>query len=279
MTERTRMTETVIGWVEGAPVPSSALAPYMAGVAARPAGARLGVTTEPDALVGPAHSRADGLRTWGTKALLVETLLKAEAARLGVNEAASPSDWLARLEANGELAGPAPTEAEVEAYHAANPRRFRVKEARRARHVLLADEEPARRLLEAAPDAATLGSLAAGASRDRASRDRGGDLGWVERGQLAGPLEDAIFGAEPGRVTGPVRSAFGWHLVVVEDVRPARDRTLTECRSEIRAELTEYRRRRAWLDWLDRRVAEAITVPAGEEHPLFRGLPGSTHRH
>jgi len=238
------MTEAVIGWVDGAPVPSSALAPYMAGVAARPAGARLGVTTEPDALVGPAHSRADGLRTWGTKALLVETLLKAEAARLGVNEAASPSDWLARLEANGELAGPAPTEAEVEAYHAA-----------------------------------TLGSLAAGASRDRASRDRGGDLGWVERGQLAGPLEDAIFGAEPGRVTGPVRSAFGWHLVVVEDVRPARDRTLTECRSEIRAELTEYRRRRAWLDWLDRRVAEAITVPAGEEHPLFRGLPGSTHRH
>lgn len=164
------MTEAVIGWVDGAPVPSSALAPYMAGVAARPAGARLGVTTEPDALVGPAHSRADGLRTWGTKALLVETLLKAEAARLGVNEAASPSDWLARLEANGELAGPAPTEAEVEAYHAANPRRFRVKEARRARHVLLADEEPARRLLEAAPDAATLGSLAAGASRPGQSR-------------------------------------------------------------------------------------------------------------
>ena len=273
------MTEAVIGWVDGAPVPSSALAPYMAGVAARPAGARLGVTTEPSALAGPAHSRADGLRTWGTKALLVETLLKAEAARLGLDEAASPSDWLARLEANGELAGPAPTEADVDAYHAANPLRFRVSEARRARHVLLADEESARRLLETAPDAAALAPLAAGASLDRASRDRGGDLGWVERGQLAGPLEDAIFGAEPGRVTGPVPSAFGWHLVVVEDVRPARDRTLAECRSEIRAELTEYRRRRAWLDWVDRRVAEAITVPAGEEHPLFRGLPGSTHRH
>ncbi len=273
------MTDAVIGWVDGAPVPSSALATYMAGLATRPAGARLGVTTEPGALAGPAHSRADGLRTWGTKALLVETLLKTEAARLGLDEAAPPSDWLARLEANGELDGPPPSDADVEAFHAANPLRFRVSEGRLVRHVLLADEASARRPLEATPDAASLASLASVASLDRASCDRGGALGWVERGQLAGPLEEAIFGAAPGRVTGPVGSVFGWHLLVVEDVRPARDRALAECRAEITAELAEYRRRRAWLDWVDRRVAEAISVPAGEEHPLFRGLPGSTHRH
>jgi hypothetical protein len=273
------MTDAVVGWVNGAPVPASALAPYMAGLAARPAGARLGVTTEPGAWAGPVHSRADGLRTWGSKALLVETLLNEEAARLGLSGSALPADWLDRLEANGELADPRPTEADVEAHYTANPNRFRVREARHVRHVLVADEGDARRVLQAAPDAAALAALAGTASLDRGSRNRGGDLGWVERDQLAGPLEDAIFAAQPRRVIGPVPSAFGWHLIVVEDVRPARDRPLAECRSEIRAELTEYRRRRAWLDWLDRRVAEAITVPAGEEHPLFRGLPGSTHRH
>ena len=42
--------DAVIGWVDGAPVPASALAPYMARLAARPAGARLGVTDEPGAL-------------------------------------------------------------------------------------------------------------------------------------------------------------------------------------------------------------------------------------
>ncbi len=251
----------------------------MAKLADLPAGARLGVAGEADAVAGPPHSRADGLRTWGSKALLVDNLVQAEAARLGVADPASPADWLDRLEASGELAAPAPTGADIEAYYAANRPRFRAGEARRVRHVLLADEQAARDLMETAPDAAALAHLAATVSVDLGSRRRAGDLGWVERGQLAGPLEDAIFAAEPGRVVGPVPSPFGWHLIMVEEVRPGRHRTLEECGPEIRAALTDYRRRRAWLDWLDRRVAEAIIVPEGEEHPHFRGLPGSTHRH
>jgi parvulin-like peptidyl-prolyl isomerase len=210
---------------------------------------------------------------------LVDVLLRTEAARLGVADATSPSDWMARLEAAGELPDPAPTEADMRAYHAANRRRFEVSEARRVRHVLVADQESARTVFEAALDANTLGRLAAEASLDEGSRHRRGDLGWVGRGQLAGTLEEAIFAAELHQVIGPVPSPFGWHVLAVDAVRPGRDRGFAECRSEIAAELSGYRRRRAWLDWLDRRVAEAIRVPAGTEHPLFRGLPGSTHRH
>ena len=167
----------------------------------------------------------------------------------------------------------------MRAYYAANRHRSGVPEARRVRHVLAADRPCAQRLADAADDGRALAALAAGASLDQGSRRRGGDLGWIERGQLAGRLEDAIFAADPHRVIGPVPSPFGWHVVVVEAVRAARERTFAECRPEIRAELTGYRRRRAWLDWLDRRVAEAITVPAGTEHPLFRALPGTSHRH
>ena len=279
----------VIGWVNGVPVPSTALGPYITRLAAGPAGIRLGVALGPDAHAGPDGAGPDGaglddlraaaLRTWGAKALLVDSLLWAEAARLGVEEPMSPSDWLARLEAAGELSDPTPTEAEMRAYYGTNRHRFHVNEARRVRHVLAADREPAQLVREAAVDAGTLARLAASDSLDQGSRHRGGDLGWVERGQLAGPLEEAIFGAEPDRVVGPVPSPFGWHVIVVEAVRAARDRSFRECRTEIRDELTEYRRRRSWLDWLDRRVAEGISVPAGAEHPLFRGLPGSSHRH
>ncbi len=271
--------DAVTGWVHGVAVPAAALAPYMAQLAVGPAGTRLGVADEPGALTGPPYSRADSLRTWGAKALLVDVLLRTEAARLGVADATSPSDWMARLEAAGELPDQTPTEADMQAYYAANRRRFAVSEARRVRHVLVADQGSAGRVVETAPDAATLGRLAAEASLDEGSRHRRGDLGWVGRGQLAGTLEEAIFAAEPNRVIGPVPSPFGWHVLAVDAVRPGRDRGFAECRSEIAAELSGYRRRRAWLDWLDRRVAEAIRVPAGAEHPLFRGLPGSTHRH
>ncbi|MGA3218832.1 MAG: peptidylprolyl isomerase [Acidimicrobiales bacterium] len=271
--------EAVTGWVHGVAVPTAALVPYLAQLAAGPAGTRLGVTDEPGALTGPAHSKADSLRTWGAKALLVDVLLRAEAARLGVADATSPSDWMTQLESAGELPDQAPTEADMQAYYAANCRRFAVSEARRVRHVLVADQRSAERVLETAPDAAALARLAAESSLDEGSRDRGGDLGWVGRGQLAGTLEEAIFAAEPNQVIGPVPSPFGWHVLAVDAIRPGRDRSFAECRSEVGAELAEYRRRRAWLDWLDRRVAEAISVPAGAEHPLFRGLPGSTHRH
>jgi hypothetical protein len=269
----------VVGWVNGTPVPLAALGPYMAKLASLPAGARLGVTADRGDLDGPAHSRADGLRTWGTKALLVDRLLEAEAARLGVEDATSPADWVGRLDDAGELGDQTPTEAELRAYYEANRPRLGVTEARRVRHVLAADQVSALHILARARAGATLGQLAAGASIDPGSRGCQGDLGWVERGQLAGALEDAIFAAEPGHLSGPVASPFGWHIFVVEEVRAGRDRSWEECRAEIRAELGRYRRRRAWLEWLDHRVAEAIAVPSGEEHPLYRGLPGSTHRH
>ena len=76
-----------------------------------------------------------------------------------------------------------------------------------------------------------------------------------------------------------MNSAFGWHVLVVEEVRPAQERPFTECRDEITAEMAADRRQAAWRGWWERRVAEAINVPPGTEHPLSPGLPGSGHRH
>jgi hypothetical protein len=282
MTEQTLPPVTghaVIGWVHGEPVPSTALLAYMAGLAEGPVGRRLGVGHEPPAPGGPDRSKADALWNWGAKALLVDHVLRAEAARLGVSDPTSLLEWVDRLEWAGELSSHVPTEVEARCYYSANRSRFHVNEARCVRHVLVPDREWAERLREVAVDGPALGRLAAQVSFDQGSRRQGGYLGWVERGQLTGPLEDAIFSAEPHRVSGPVASAFGWHVIVVEALRPAGARPFDECRREIQAELAEYRRRGSWLAWLDRRIAETVRVPEGAEHPLFRGLPGSHHRH
>ena len=69
--------------------------------------------------------------------------------------------------------------------------------------MLLADRLTAQRLVAEAGSPGGIGRLAARESLDEGSRARRGDLGWVERGQLAGPLEDAIFAAPVGRVVGP----------------------------------------------------------------------------
>jgi hypothetical protein len=243
-------------------------------------GIRLGLDT------GPVAEHPDGgdhrqraLRAWSSRALLIDRFLEAEADRLGVTEPGSPQGWAEALDAAGELGAEVPTEAEARACYQANHHRYQLREARSVRHVLLADEASAARLATALAGPGALAEAAGALSLDVGTRTRGGHLGWVERGQLAGPLEEAIFAARPGEICGPLESGFGWHLLVVEVVREARARSFDECHEEIMSELAADRRREAWRQWWERRVAGSITVPEGDEQILLPGLPGTSHRH
>lgn|GEM_PF-1987500 len=235
---------------------------------------------------GP-FSKQAAVRTWAAKTLLADRLVTAEAARLGVGDVTSLSEWVRALEAAGEVSPRAPSEAEALNCYQANLYRYRVREARRARHLLVAERSLAEELaIEARSSVGTTFSagttfarLATQFSQDAGSRPRGGDLGWVERGQLPGPLEEAVFASPLGEPCGPVQSCFGWHLVLVEASRPERQRPFHECRQEILSELATDRRRSAFLEWWSRRLAEAVVVPGGSEHPRYPGLPGLAHRH
>jgi parvulin-like peptidyl-prolyl isomerase len=64
--------------------------------------------------------------------------------------------------------------------------------------------------------------LAKSDSDDATSGARGGDLGFFERSDMVEPFADAVFDAQdpqPGDVIGPVRSDFGWHVILFEEAR------------------------------------------------------------
>ncbi|PSQ90330.1 MAG: peptidylprolyl isomerase, partial [Bacteroidetes bacterium QS_4_64_154] len=92
-----------------------------------------------------------------------------------------------------------------------------------ARHILLktdqADSEMMSRL-QALRDsiesgAASFAEMARRYSDDQSAAE-GGDLGWFAEGSMVDAFGDAVFGAEPGALVGPIRSEFGYHLVRVE---------------------------------------------------------------
>ena len=92
-----------------------------------------------------------------------------------------------------------------------------------ARHILLktdqADSEKRGRL-QALRDsiesgAASFAEMARRYSDDQSAAE-GGDLGWFAEGSMVDAFGDAVFGAEPGALVGPIRSEFGYHLVRVE---------------------------------------------------------------
>ena len=92
----------------------------------------------------------------------------------------------------------------------------------KARHILVATAEEATALiarLEAGEDFAT---LAQEASLDTGSGTQGGDLGWFPRGAMVPAFDEAAFALQPGEMSEPVESEYGFHIILLEDkaVRP-----------------------------------------------------------
>lgn len=72
---------------------------------------------------------------------------------------------------------------------------------------------------EAVKNGADFAATAQAESDDKGSAMRGGDLGWFGKGMMVKPFEDAAFALEPGQLSEPFLSRFGWHFIYMEERR------------------------------------------------------------
>ncbi len=80
-------------------------------------------------------------------------------------------------------------------------------------------------------------SLAREFSQDPGSAAEGGALGEVERGMMVKPFESALFALQPGEVSEPVKTRFGWHLIKLHDIMGGETQSFTDARKSIEEEL------------------------------------------
>lgn len=106
-----------------------------------------------------------------------------------------------------------------------------------AAHILVADEAKATELKTLLDGGADFAELAKANSTDTGSGANGGDLGWFGKGMMVKPFEDAVLTAEIGKVVGPVKSDFGYHLILVKETRPVAQPTLDDLREELASEI------------------------------------------
>ena len=98
-------------------------------------------------------------------------------------------------------------------------------------------------------------------SDDVGSRAEGGDTGLFPRGVMAPEFEEAVFSMQPGELSQPVKTQFGYHLIRVREIKPGGTRPFAEVRHEVEE---AYRREQAENLYFER--AEAFSN-AVTEHP------------
>ncbi|MDG2284159.1 MAG: peptidylprolyl isomerase [Alphaproteobacteria bacterium] len=108
----------------------------------------------------------------------------------------------------------------------------------KARHILLESEEDARAVIEELNKGGDFGELAADKSTGP-SASNGGDLGWFGEGQMVPEFSEAAFGMEPGNfTTEPVKTQFGWHVILVEDRKASEPPTFEQTRQQLSSEMS-----------------------------------------
>jgi peptidyl-prolyl cis-trans isomerase C len=114
-----------------------------------------------------------------------------------------------------------------------------------ARHILVETEDEAKAIKAELDKGADFAELAKKKSKDPGASD-GGDLGFFTKDQMVPEFSTAAFALEPGKISDPVKSQFGWHIIKVEEKRNRKPPEFDQVKTQIEAYVT----RKAQADYV-----------------------------
>ena len=123
-----------------------------------------------------------------------------------------------------------------------------------ARHILVETEDEAKQVVEDLKKGADFADLAKKKSKDPGASD-GGDLGFFTKDQMVPEFSQAAFALEPGKISDPIKSQFGWHIIKVEEKRKRKAPDFEQVKSQIET----YVQRKAQADYVGK-LREAAKI-------------------
>jgi peptidyl-prolyl cis-trans isomerase C len=139
-----------------------------------------------------------------------------------------------------------------------------------ARHILVETEDEAKAIKAELDKGADFAELAKKKSKDPGASD-GGDLGFFTKDQMVPEFSAVAFALEPGKISDPVKSQFGWHIIKVEEKRNRKAPDF----EQVKAQIETYVTRKAQADYVAKlregakieRLDQAANTPAPAAAP------------
>jgi len=244
--------------------------PSASGTGAKPAAAASGVTISDEVIeVIIAEQRAQGapddpsMKESIRKELARRALLEQDAIKAGINKR---PDTLVRQDLARQNAlirdyvqdwakTNVPTDDELKKEYDNIMAEMGAQKEYHARHVLLKTEQEAKSTISRLGKGAKFAELAR-KSLDPGSKDNGGDLGWVNPAMLAPPFSEAMVKLTKGKyTTAPVKTDYGYHVILLEDVRDLQPPAFDEIKTELQQRM-QQQRWQAYIDQLEQKLGD-----------------------
>jgi len=166
------------------------------------------------------------------------------------------------------------TDAQVADFYNRNKTLFSTPPQVRARHILVKTKAEADSIEAKLHSGGNFAALAQQYSTDPSSKAKGGDLGFFSQTQMVVPFANVAFSLAPGQISQPVQTQFGWHIIQVEEKRPAHNDSLAEAAPKVRQNLIQQQETTQGGPFIEGlRKAAKIDISDQRFNPLFPTPP------
>ena len=159
------------------------------------------------------------------------------------------------------------SDAELRERYEREKERYRLPERARLREIVIVRPTDSAQIEKAAKRAEQIGAEArttsdfaklAMTTSEVSTKDKGGDLGEVARGELLPELDKAVFNAQAGAILGPIQTKAGWHVLKVEARYPSEIPAFESVKDKLRKDASDESFQRDLKAYLDRLKKEAF---------------------
>jgi peptidyl-prolyl cis-trans isomerase C len=186
----------------------------------------------------------------------------------------------------GKVAKDAATDTAIQQTYDDVAKQQKPEEEVRARHILVESEPDAQAALKRVKGGEDFAKVANEMSKDPGSK--GGELGWFTKERMVPEFAEAAFKMQPGQISDPVKSQFGWHIIQLEERRQKQFPSLDQVRDQVtryvvqksQSELILKLREEAKVDRTEpEKPADAAPAPGPESKaPANPSAPASSSK-